>query len=121
MRRSCVKFGFIVLTLSHIGQWKFNMAPPGKELSKDLKKIITTLHKDGLCYKKITNSLKLSCSTVAMSIQWFNRTGSTQNRPHRGRPKTWSSHAQCHIHRFSLENRRMGAASIAAEVEGVGG
>ena len=71
MRRSCVKFGFIVLTLSHIGQWKFNMAPHGKELSEDLKKIIMTLRKDGLCYKKIANSLKLSCSTVAMSIQWF--------------------------------------------------
>ena len=73
---------------SHIGQWKFNMAPHGKELSEDLKKRITTLHKDGLCYKKIANSLKLSYSTVAMSIQWFNRTGSTQNRPHLGRPKT---------------------------------
>ena len=85
MRRRCVKFGFIVLTLSHIGQWKFNMAPHGKELSEDLKKIITTLHKDGLCYKKIANSLKLSCSTVAMSVQRFNRTGSTQNRPHLGR------------------------------------
>ena len=121
MRRRCVKFGFIVLTLSDIGQWKFNMAPHGKELSEDLKRIITTLHKDGLCYKKIANSLKLSCSTVAMSMQWFNRTGSTQNRPHLGRPKTRSAHAQCHIHRFSLENRRMGAASIAAEVEGVGG
>ena len=121
MRRRCIKFGFIVLTLSHIGQWKFNMAPHGKELSEDLKKRIITLHKDGLCYKKMANSLKLSCSTVAMSIQWFNRAGSTQNRPHRGRPKTWSAHAQRHIQRLSLENRRMSAASIAAEVEGVGG
>ncbi len=49
----------------------------------------------------MAKTLKLSCSTVAKTIQWFNRTGSTQNRPHRG--------------------RRMSAVSIAAEVEGVGG
>ncbi len=32
-----------------------------------------------------------------------------------------SAHAQCHIQRLCLGNRRMSAASIAAEVEGVGG
>ncbi len=69
------------LSLSHTGHWKFNMAPHGKELSEDLKKIIVALHKDGVAYKKITKTLKLSCSTVAKTIQWFNRTGSTQNRP----------------------------------------
>ncbi|KAI3361363.1 hypothetical protein L3Q82_013547 [Scortum barcoo] len=41
------------------------MAPCGKELSEDLKKRIVALHKDGLGYKKIANTLKLSCSTVA--------------------------------------------------------
>ncbi len=34
------------LSLSHTGIWKFNMAPHGKELSEDLKKIIVALHKD---------------------------------------------------------------------------
>ncbi len=29
------------------------MAPHGKELSEDLKKIIVALHKDGVGYKKI--------------------------------------------------------------------
>ena len=37
------------------------------ELSGDLKKIIVALHKDGLGYKKIAKTVKLSCSTVAMS------------------------------------------------------
>ncbi len=69
------------LSLSHTGHWKFNMAPHGKELSEDLKKIIVTLHKDGIGYTKIAKTLKLSCSTVAKTIQRFNRTGSTQNRP----------------------------------------
>ncbi|KAI3355945.1 hypothetical protein L3Q82_004491 [Scortum barcoo] len=73
------------LTLSHTGHWKFNMAPHGKELSEDLKKRIVALHKDGQGYKKIANTLKLSCSTVAKTIQRFNRTGSTQNRPRHGR------------------------------------
>ncbi len=71
------------------------------------------------------SELKLSGSTesdvvrlVAKTIQRFNRTGSTQNRP---RPKKLSARAQRHIQRLCLGNRRMSAASIAAEVEGVGG
>ncbi len=105
------------LSCSHTGHWKFNMAPHGKELSEDLKKRIV----DGVGYKKIAKTLKLSCSTVAKTIQWFNRTGSTQNRPRHGRPKKLSARAQRHIQRLCLGNRHMSAASIAAEVEGVGG
>ncbi len=58
---------------------------------------------------------------MAKTIQWFNRTGSTQNRPRHGRLKKLSAHAQRHIQRLCLGNRRMSAASIAAEFEGVGG
>ncbi len=58
---------------------------------------------------------------VAKTIQWFNRTGSTQNRPRHGRTKKLSACAQRHIQRLCLGNRCMSAASIAAEVEGVGG
>ncbi len=100
------------LSLSHTGHWKFNMAPHGKELSEDLKKRIVALHKDGVGYKKIAKTLKLSCSTVAKT---------TQNRPRHGQPKKLSARAQHHIQRLCLGNRRMSAASIAAEVEGVGG
>ncbi|CAH2295692.1 extracellular calcium-sensing receptor-like [Pelobates cultripes] len=96
------------------------MAPHGKELSKDLRKRIVALYKDGLRYKKIAKTLKLSCSTVGKTIQRFHRTGSTQNRPHHGRPKKLSARAQRHIQRLSFRNRHMSAASIAAEVEGVG-
>ncbi len=81
------------LSLSHTGHWKFNMAPHGKELSEDQKKIIFALHKDGVGYKKIAKTLKL----VAKTIQWFNRTGSPQNRPRHGRPKKLSTRAQRHI------------------------
>ncbi len=58
---------------------------------------------------------------VAKTIQRFNRTGSTQNRPCHGRPKKLSARAQHHIQRLCLVNRRMSTAGIAAEVEGVGG
>ncbi len=86
------------------------------------KKRIVALNKDAVVgYKKIAKTLKLSWSTVAKTIQRFNRTGSTQNRPRHGRPKKLSARAQRHIQRLCLGNRRMSAASIAAEVEGVGG
>ncbi len=55
--------------------------------SEDLKKIIIALHRDGIGYTKIAKTLKLSCSVVAKTIQRFNRTGSTQNRPRHVRPK----------------------------------
>ncbi len=58
---------------------------------------------------------------MAKNILWFNRTGSTQNRPCHSRPKKLSERAQRQIERLCLGNRRMSAASIAAEVEGVGG
>ncbi len=58
---------------------------------------------------------------MAKTIQRFNRTGSTQNRPRHGRSKKLSARAQRHIQRLCLGNRRMSVVSIAAEVEGVGG
>ncbi|CAI9537409.1 unnamed protein product, partial [Staurois parvus] len=109
----------LLLSLSHTGHWKLKMPPHGKELSVELKKRIVALHKDGLGYKKFAKTLKLSCSTVAKTIQQFNRTGSTQNRPRHGQPKKLSACSQRHIQRLSLGNRCMSAASIAAaEVEG---
>ncbi len=93
------------LSLSHTGHWKFNMAPHDKELSEDLKKRSVALHKDDVGFKKIAKTLKLSCSTVAKTIQQFNRTGSTQNRPRHGQPKKLIACAQCHIQRLCLGNR----------------
>ncbi len=85
------------------------------------KKRIVALHKDGVGYKKNAKTPKLSCSTVTKTIQRFDRTGSTQNRPRYGWPKKLSAHAQRHTQRLCLGNRCMNAASIAAEVEGVRG
>ena len=93
------------------------MAPHSKELSEDLKGRIVALHEDGQGYKKIANTLKLSCSTVAKIIQRFKRAGSNQNMP---RPKKLSARAERHTQMLSLKDRYRSAVSIAAEIEEVG-
>ena len=98
-----------------------NMAPHGKELSEDLRRRIVVLHKDGQGYKKIVNTLKLSCSTVAKIIQRFKRAGSTQNCPRVGHPKKLSARAEHHIQMLSLKDQHRSPVSIAAEIEEVVG
>ena len=98
-----------------------NMAPHGKELSEDLKRHIVALHEDGQSCKKVANTLKLSCSTVAKIILRFKSAGSNQNRPQVGRPKKLSARAERHIQMLSLKNKHRSAVSIAAEIEEVGG
>ena len=85
--------------------------------SEDLKRCIVALHEDGQGYKKIANTLKLSCSTVAKIIQRFKSAGSTQNRPRVGCPKKLSARVERYIQMLSLKDRRRSAVSIAAENE----
>ena len=98
-----------------------NMVRHGKELTEDLKRHIIVLHEDGQGYKKIANTLKLSCSTVAKIIQCFKNVGSTQNRPQVGHPKKLSARAECYIQMLSLKDQHRSAVSIAAEIEEVRG
>ena len=81
------------------------MAPHDKELSEDLKRRIVALHEDGQGYKKIANTVKLRCCTVAKIIQRFKR--------------KLSARAERHILMISLKDRRRSAVSIAAEIEEV--
>ncbi len=117
MVNRCVKFGVFhshsLILVTGSSTWHL------KELSEDLEKRSVALHKDGVGCKKIAKTLKLIWSTVAKTIQRFNWTGPTQNRPRHGQPKKLSARAQRHVQRLCLGNRRMSAASIAAEVEGV--
>ena len=98
-----------------------NMAPHGKELSEDLKKHIVALHEDGQGYKKIANTLKLTCSPGAKIIQHFKRAGFTQNRSRVGCPKKLSARAEHHIQMISLKDWCRSAVSITAEIEEVRG
>ena len=82
---------------------------------------IVALHEDGQGYKKIANTLKLSCSIVAKIIQHFKSAGSTQNMPQVGHPKKLNARADHYIQMFSLKDRRRSTVSIVAEIEEVGG
>ncbi len=98
-----------------------NMAPHGKELSEDLRIRIVALHKDGLSYKKISNNLKLSHSTVARVIERFSNTGLTRNRPCKGQSKKLIPCAVRQVQKLASKNRSISAASIALEVAEVDG
>ncbi len=114
---SCFRAVKIVLGVqcSHTDYWMFDMAPHGKE-TEDLRIRIVALHKDGLGYKKFGNSLELSWSTVARTIQRFSKIGLTQNRPRKGRSKKLSPCAVRQVQKLASKNRCMSAASIALEV-----
>ncbi len=69
MGSRCVKFGVIALTLSY---WSLEVQH-GTSWQRTLwgsEKNIVALHKDGVGYKKIVKTLKLSSSTVTKIIQW---------------------------------------------------
>ncbi len=93
----------------------FNMAPHGKELSEDLRIKIVALHRDGLGYKKLCNSLELSYSTVARVIQRFSKMGFTWNRPRKSRSKMLSPYAVRQMQKLASKNRRI--ALEVAELE----
>ncbi len=120
MGSRCVKFGVITLTLSY---WSLEVQH-GTSWQRTLrvwKKKIVALHKDGVGYKKIAKTLKLSCSMVAKTIQRFKRTGSTQNRPRHGRPKKLSARAQHHIQRLCLGKDVWVLPALLQRLKGWGG
>ena len=90
-------------------------------MAPHLKRRIVALHEDGQGYKKIANTLKLNCSTVAKIIQRFKRVGFPQNKPRVGHPKKLSARTERYIQMLSLKDRRRRAVSTAAEIEEVGG
>ena len=94
------------------------MAKNSLRILKDV--LLRYIHKDGQGYKKIANTLKLSCCTVAKIIQRFKRAGSTQNGAQVGRPKKLSARAERHIQKLSLKDWRRSAVSIASVIEEVG-
>ncbi len=108
----------LVLSLSHNGHWKFNMAPHGKELSGDLKKRIVALHKDSVGYRKIARPWNWDAARWLRP--YSDLTGQVPLKTGLAMvdQRSW---VHVHIQRLCLGNRRMSAASIAAEVEGVGG
>ncbi len=91
----------IWVQFSHTDHCMFNMAPHGKELSKYLRIRIVTLHKDGLGFKKFSNSLELSYSTRARVMQRLSKRDFTRNRPRKGRSKKLSPCAVCQVQKLA--------------------
>ncbi len=81
MGSRCVQFGVIALTLSY---WSLEVQH-GTSWQRTLwgSEKINALHTDGVGYKKIAKTLKLSCSTVAKTIQ--------EDRFHLEQASPWSA------------------------------
>ncbi len=93
-----------------------------KKLSGDLKKELVALHKDGRSYKRLPKTLKLSLAAmVAKTIQWFNKTCSTQNRHRHGHTKEVEYMCVSVISRGCVWEIDYECCQHFAEVEGVGG
>ncbi len=91
MGSRCVKFGVIALSHSLIlvtGSSTWHLM--AKNSLRIWKKRMVALYKDGVGYKNIAKTLKLSCGMVVKTILRFNRTGSTQNKSHHGQQKKLS-------------------------------
>ncbi|CAI9715311.1 transposase [Octopus vulgaris] len=91
------------------------MAPKGKELFEDLKKIIFNLHKNGLGYMLISKRIHICVNTVAEVIQKYEATGWLTNKHRPGCPILTARNIR-HIQRRVMDDMRRTASSLAQEV-----
>lgn len=84
----------------------------GVALCKDLRERIVHLTKEGLSYKKISENLIISKSTVQYIIKNYKTTSSTSTKPQKGaNPKTSLADDRA-LKRIIRENRRESASDI---------
>ncbi|GFT82662.1 transposable element Tc1 transposase [Trichonephila clavipes] len=89
------------------------MAPKTKEISLDMRKHITELHKEGNSFREIGKNLKLSFTTVGYIVKKYLETGSVENKPRPGGPSKLTSRAKRMIVR-SATNKPMKSAQNTA-------
>ncbi|GFV02278.1 paired domain-containing protein [Trichonephila clavipes] len=84
------------------------MAPKIKEISFDMRKHITELHREEKSFREIGKTLKLSFITIGYIVKMYLETGSVENKPRSGDPRKLTSRAQRMIVR-SATNKPMGS------------
>lgn len=88
-----------------------------KELSKDLRDKIVSLHKRGSGYKSISRRLVIPIPTIKTIVQKFKRLGTTESLPRSGRPKKLSIRDTRKIVREVSANPRITTRQIKGDLE----
>ncbi|GFS89037.1 paired domain-containing protein [Trichonephila clavipes] len=92
------------------------MAPKTKEISLDIRKHITELHKEVKSFREIGKILKLSFTTVGYIVKKYLETGSVENKPRPGGPSKLTSRAKRMIVRSATNKPMTSAQNIANEL-----
>ncbi|GFY12126.1 transposable element Tcb1 transposase [Trichonephila clavipes] len=92
------------------------MAPKTKEISLDMRKHITELHKKVKSFQEIGKILKLSFTNVGYIVKMYLETGSVENKPRPGGPSKLTSRAKRMIIRSATNKPMTSAQNIANEL-----
>ncbi|GFW66534.1 paired domain-containing protein [Trichonephila clavipes] len=92
------------------------MAPKTKEISLDMRKHFTELHKKGKSFREIGKFLKLSFTTVGYIVKKYLEIGSVENKPRSGDPSKLTSRAKRMIVRSATNKPMTSAQNIANEL-----
>ncbi|GFT35807.1 uncharacterized protein TNCV_1288631 [Trichonephila clavipes] len=92
------------------------MAPKTKEVSLEMRKHSTELHKEGKSFREIGKILKLSFTTVGYIVKKYLETGSVENKPRPGGPSKLTSRAKRMIARSATNKAMTSAQNIANEL-----
>ncbi|GFV22304.1 paired domain-containing protein [Trichonephila clavipes] len=92
------------------------MAPKTKQISLDMRKHITELHKEGKYFREIGKILKLSFSFVDYIVKKYLETVSVENKPRPGGPSKLTSRAKRMIVRSATNKPMTSAQNIANEL-----
>ncbi|GFW81997.1 paired domain-containing protein [Trichonephila clavipes] len=92
------------------------MAPKTKEISLDMRKHITELHKEGKSFREKGKLLKLPFTTVVYIVKKYLETGSVENKPIPGGPSKLTSRAKRMIVRSATNKPMASAQNIANEL-----
>lgn len=89
----------------------------GKEIPISVRELIITHHKSGYGYKKIAGMVNLSKNTVATIVKKYKKLGTVQHQQGQGRKKKTTPRIDKAIIRKVLNNRRLSAPKIAAQLQ----